>query len=310
MGCGENITSSGIDNPTVKEASEFTTTDGTRLQYRVEGKGIPCIDFGNHNSSPRKYSRELREHIKFIFMNTRLYAGCPAGIEATDITLAVLVDDIEQLRQTLGFDKVAVMGHSLMGLVALEYARRYPERTSRVIMVGTPALWNNEQSKRIIDAYWETHASDERKQLAIQKKAELTEEALGEASPRQAIGLQLRSLAPQWWYDPTYEGLVLFEGMDFNVDVWNHWHSVLMNDYDVLRGGEVDRPVFLAIGKYDFCTPIPLWDDRKDVLSKLSFEVFERSGHSPMIEEQTTFDEKLMDWVENTGPENEREPGR
>ncbi len=297
----ESIISSMVGSSTVDEALEFRTTDGTRLRYRVEGKGIPCINFGNHNSSPRKYSRELREYINFIFMNTRLYVDHPATIEVSEITLGLLADDIEQLRQMLGFDRVAVMGHSLMGLVALEYARRYPEETSHVIMVGTPALWNNEQSRRIMDEYWETHASDERKQLANQKKAELSKEMLGQASPREAIELQLRSLAPAWWYDPTHEGSELFEGMEFNVDVWNHWHGVIMNDYDVLRGGEVDKPVFLAVGRYDFATPIALWDDRKDVLPKLSINVFEKSGHSPMIEEQTAFDKKLMAWIESSG---------
>lgn len=173
-------------------------------------------------------------------------------------------------------------------------------------MIGTPAIWNNEESSRIIDAYWNTHASDERKKLAEQKRAELTEEALGNASPREAIALQLRSLAPMWWFDPTYEGSVLFEGMEFNVDVWNHWHSEIMNDYDVLRGGEVDKPVFLAIGKYDFATPSSLWNERRRVLPELSFHVFERSGHSPMIEEQRAFDEKLIAWLESSSLPNAR----
>lgn len=306
MGRSENLVSATADNMTVTAVSKFSTADGTRLQVRIEGKGMPCIVFGNHNSSPRKYSDKLKEHIKFAFMNTRLYADCPATIEPSEITLGVLTDDIDQLRQTLGLEKTAVMGHSLMGLVALQYARRYPKQTSHVIMVGTPAIWNNEESSRIIDAYWNTHASDDRKKLAEQKRVELTEEALGNASPREAIALQLRSLAPMWWFDPTYEGSVLFEGMEFNVDVWNHWHSEIMNDYDVLRGGEVDKPVFLAIGKYDFATPSSLWNERRRVLPELSFHVFERSGHSPMIEEQRAFDEKLIAWLESSSLPNAR----
>jgi hypothetical protein len=40
-----------------------------------------------------------------------------------------------------------------------------------------------------------------------------------------------------------------------------------------------------------------LWDDRKHVVSNLSYNLFEKSGHFPMVEEQELFDKKLLEWI-------------
>jgi proline iminopeptidase len=47
------------------------------------------------------------------------------------------VQDADSLRVHLGFEKVAVLGHSFGGFIALEYAMRYPERLSHLILPET-----------------------------------------------------------------------------------------------------------------------------------------------------------------------------
>jgi proline iminopeptidase len=48
-----------------------------------------------------------------------------------------LTADADELRQTLGFDEWAVLGHSFGGMVALEYALRYPRSLSHLVLVDT-----------------------------------------------------------------------------------------------------------------------------------------------------------------------------
>jgi proline iminopeptidase len=50
-------------------------------------------------------------------------------------SIQALIDDIEALRLRLGAPKIALMGHSFGGVLALEYAARYPEHVSRVVFV-------------------------------------------------------------------------------------------------------------------------------------------------------------------------------
>ena len=48
-----------------------------------------------------------------------------------------LTADADALRERLGFDRWAVLGHSFGGNVALEYALRYPDNLSHLILLDT-----------------------------------------------------------------------------------------------------------------------------------------------------------------------------
>jgi proline iminopeptidase len=58
------------------------------------------------------------------------------------VTHAQLADDAEGLRQHLGFGKVAVLGHSYGGFIALEYALRYPDSVSHLILLDTAPVFD------------------------------------------------------------------------------------------------------------------------------------------------------------------------
>ena len=60
----------------------------------------------------------------------------------------------------------------------------------------------------------------------------------------------------------------------------------------------IDRPVFLALGRYDFLVAPPsAWDAIRPQFRDLTVRVFERSGHTPQYEEATLFDAELMRWM-------------
>jgi proline iminopeptidase len=63
--------------------------------------------------------------------------GRSEGADVTSMTWENLTADAEMLRKTLGFDKWAILGHSFGGMVALEYALRYPQYLSHLILLDT-----------------------------------------------------------------------------------------------------------------------------------------------------------------------------
>lgn len=54
--------------------------------------------------------------------------------------IPLMVEDIEQLRQSLRVPQIALIGQSFGGTLALEYAARYPEHVSRLVFVA--GLWD------------------------------------------------------------------------------------------------------------------------------------------------------------------------
>ena len=72
-----------------------------------------------------------------------------------------------------------------------------------------------------------------------------------------------------------------------------------MNSYDVRANAPVDVPVFMSQSIHDYIVPYKLWDEYLEVFSDLTLEVFEKSGHTPQLEEQELFDKLLLEWVSN-----------
>ena len=53
------------------------------------------------------------------------------------LTYEPFCSDADAVREHLGFEKIAVLGYTFGGGVALEYALRYPEHLSHLILVRT-----------------------------------------------------------------------------------------------------------------------------------------------------------------------------
>jgi proline iminopeptidase len=266
--------------------SGFITVDGTQLNYLIEGTGIPCLVIGATKNWPRKtFSEELRKYIKFIFMDNRAFVPPDVPVDISKVTIETAVDDVELLRKKLGFEKIAVSGCSYPALLALAYAQKYPDNASHVIMVDMTPYWNDKALK-IHKEYWETHASDERKEILKRNHEQLTDEILSKVSPGKAYWMRYVANAPMYWYDPTYDCSWLFESFDINPDRAGHCLDEELPHYVFTQGDEITTPVFLALGQYSFIGPYYMWDDYKDKLPNLSYNLFEKSGHYPMHEEQ------------------------
>lgn len=278
--------------------SGVVAVEGAELHYVIEGEGIPCMVIGSATYHLRTFSQELRKRLRLIFMDTRGFVPSDTTIDIDKYTMDTMLDEVEQVRRALGLEKIAVLGHSMFALVVLEYAKKYPDRVSHVIMIAMSPHFNAE-TFQAADEYWESHASEERKALLGQNLEALNENELAKLSPGEAFIIRYNASGPQRWYDPTYDGSWLWKGVELNGDLVNHFLGVVLSEYDIEQGlDRVTMPVFLAVGRHDYGIPYYLWDDFRKGFSNLSFNLFEKSGHHPMLEEQALFDSLLIDWIE------------
>jgi proline iminopeptidase len=283
-----------------KEEATFgvVSVDGFDLAYSIEGTGIPCAAVGDALSISRGTSKALREYFKFIFIDSRMTTPTKEGFDISTITFDTLVDDIEMVRKTLGIEKFCVFGHSISGLLALEYARKYPEHTSHVIMNGTPPFFNEDFVAMGIE-YWESNASDDRKAILKQNMERLTPEKISSLTQSEAEITSYVSEGPKIFFDQTYDCSWIFKGGFWNIEVWDHLFDVIMADYDLAEGRAVTTPIFLALGRYDYLVPVHVWDSEKGKLPTVSLNLFEKSGHWAFLEEHDLFDKKLIDWIKS-----------
>jgi proline iminopeptidase len=79
----------------------------------------------------------------------------------------------------------------------------------------------------------------------------------------------------------------------------DHVWGCVFRDIDITQGlTTFDRPVFLALGRYDFLVAPPsTWEAIRPKFRDLTVRVFERSGHTPQYEEAALFDAELLRWM-------------
>ncbi len=298
-GCAPQADLPADESAKAGASSGFVTVNETKLPYFIEGKGIPCVVTFHATFLARALSPELRDYFQFIFADSRHLTTIAPEVDVSYVTMDTLVDDIEAVRKALGHDRIAVLGHSAPGLIALEYARKYPQQTSHVIMIGTPVYWNREAEQAFAE-YWEANASEERKAILERNNEKLTEEALSKVPFGKRFIVPYIANTPWYWYDPNYDPTPLFEGVEFNTNLLNQWLGPIMDSYDAARHlAEIETPVFLALGEQDFAGFfVHQWEAHKDKLPNLTYAVFNKSAHYPMLEEQELFDRKLIAWAE------------
>lgn len=296
-GCRRNHDHAGQSTGAQQKEIIVTMKDGTRLSYFIEGEGYPCIVVTEGKLLHNTISQELKKNFKFIFINGRMNVPEPGDI--SKITFDVLVDDVEQIRKAVGLDRVSVFGHSVSGLIALEYARKYPQFATHVIMNGTPPV-SGERIAPVCSTYWHKMASIERIQAWNNNWSGLSRDSLERMATSEA-GKQIYILdGPQCFFNYDLKATSLLRDVYWNMNVWDRIFKELIMDYDIGKGIPIRTPVFLSLGKYDFYVPETVWEDHKGNIANLTCCLFTKSGHYSFIEEEDLYRKELMKWFEKT----------
>jgi len=268
------------------------------LRYRIEGTGTPTIVIGSSIYSPRLFSQNLRKHLRLVFLDHRGFAPSPGRVDTTEFALEKLVDDIELARRTLRLGRIAVIGHSGHAFMALEYAKKYPANVSHVIMIGiSPDL--SAVNAEATEQNWQQFASSERKAIMEENLRRVPDEELAQLPPGQRFIRSFVRNGPRTYYDPRFDASQVLEGVEYNMDMFDYVWGEVFRDIDITQGLDTfDRPVFLALGRYDFLVAPPsTWDPIRQEFRDLTVRVFEQSGHIPQYEEPALFDAELLRWM-------------
>ncbi|WP_037607228.1 alpha/beta fold hydrolase [Streptacidiphilus rugosus] len=120
----------------------FPASDGTRLSYRVEGRGAPLVCLPGGPMLPSSYLRDLgglTAQRSLVLLDLRGTGDSEEPSDTGSYRVDRQVDDVEALRAALGLERLDVLAHSAAGDLALLYAARYPERISALVLVTSRA---------------------------------------------------------------------------------------------------------------------------------------------------------------------------
>ncbi len=275
----------------------------TRTQVEVPGASLtvasgpvtnPCIVLGSAVLHERVFSEQFKRGLGCVFVDTRIHA---AGASAPDGGFGVeaLLADLDAVREELGFERVLLVGHSIYGLMALEYARAYPQHVSRVVAIAPPSDVGPDADARRRE-FWDSTASDARKAVHTRNTKGL-EERLAGMDPEAAFEARFFANAARLWANAEFDATSILDGVTINVPLAEALLADAATLPDFASGPTIEIPVFLILGEYDFFVPHTSWDEARNAIRNLFFDILPASGHFPPLEVPQTFDERLVSWL-------------
>jgi len=131
--------------------------NGVELFVRAAGSGEPVVVL---HGGPSPGSRYLVPLLERLAQGFRVVAYDQRGTGRSSFPADSVmsrdrfVDDLEGLRDALGFDRIHLVGHSWGGHIALAYAARHTERLRSLALVGTtePGSRYDEELRENLDA--------------------------------------------------------------------------------------------------------------------------------------------------------------
>ncbi|MUT64581.1 alpha/beta fold hydrolase [Paenibacillus sp. NEAU-GSW1] len=273
----------------------FASINDTKIYFDVEGSGyVPAGDRmvrqpvlfvvhggpGSDHSDFKPWLSPLAERMQIVYLDQRCN-GQSERVDPATCTLEQLADDIEALRQYLGFGKINLLGHSFGGMVAQVYATRHAESLDKLLLVCTAP------SK----AFYPDALDFASRAATPEQLNSIPELFEGRIEDEQHL--------IRWWdiNFPLYfhvkdEQLMHDTGNRpiGSLDVTNYTFKHFIPQYDVRpQLPDVQTPTLIVAARHDWITPVSQAEEMKRLLPNAQLVVFENSGHMPFIEEHKDF---------------------
>lgn len=273
--------------------------DGFKLCYYIEGEGVPVLVCGSAIYYERIFPKSLLNVCQMIYFDNRVFGGtCLKEATQADFELNKIYADIEALRKKLNIEKFVIVGHSGQAYMALEYAKKYPNNVSHVVMIGMAPTYDD-KAHRWAENNWQSLASEERK-AALERSFEKWPDNFINTLPEPQNFIQdyIRN-TPKIWFNYDFNAAPLWDNVEFNSQGFNYIWGELFPQLDITQGIEnFNIPVAVMVGACDgLVAPPESWDAVRGKFKQLKFFVFDKSGHTPPLEEPAVFCEYLLGFI-------------
>ncbi|MGE5264261.1 MAG: alpha/beta fold hydrolase [Acidobacteriota bacterium] len=273
---------------------------GVSLFVKIVGTGYPLVLM--HGGPGLDHTSLLplqscADQFTMVFYDHRCN-GRSEG-EVTSMTWENLTADAEALRQTLGFDKWAVLGQSFGGNVALEYALRYPQNLSHLILMDTGGdqRWVNQNAPEILA---KRGYSDDAVQAARRfYNGQLTS---GEYFPTV-----MKFITAYYYHSSplaTAHEALFGPRITFRPEATIFGYSQLLQGWTVMdRLGEIHVPTLVMGGRDDFLFPPEHQVALAAGIPNARLEIVECAGHNPQSEQSAQVIKIIRDFWLSHVPE-------
>lgn len=274
---------------------QFVQTARGTFELFTQGKGEPiCIThlYSEFNELGNYFADTLVNDFTVYLINLKEAGNTCKAQDDEELSMKETVKDLEAIRAALSYDNWSFAGHSTGGMLGLVYAIMYPQSLTKILVGGATAT----------NQYMEHEGSMYSPKSPLNKR---WKEIFGIMESSTSTIEERRSASREWTEMSLY-----------NPDRWDEYFSKPSSgrvvqrrldyysfqdlpNYDILRElHRVKVPSFIFCGRYDRQCPLVFSEEIHSALENSKLYIFEKSNHSPFLEEREAFKEMVTDFAE------------
>ncbi|HJU90996.1 MAG TPA: alpha/beta hydrolase [Gemmatimonadaceae bacterium] len=295
--------------PGLRAGPHEVQLNGARHFYRVGGvasSGAPPVVFlhGGPGQGSEHFDALvgsfMEPRLRMVYFDQR-GSGHSERPASGDYALGTLVDDVEALRRELGVPKIAVVGHSFGGLLALEYAAKYPASVSHVVFVA--GLWDTRRQCQLRverlaqlrpDAYARVRGDTIAPDGTRRSDCDLEFLALRGAEREK---YNSEAMFPDRDIERKMDSVNAARGVRNTGELGRALFSAGLLTYRFQRFDRLTMPVLVIAGKLDGAAQPRGLRELAETLPNARFVEFDRSGHFVYLDEPERFAREVSDFI-------------
>ena len=276
----------------------------------IRGRGVRYVDLGSGDGPPLVFVHGLAgcwqnwlENLPRFAQERRVIAPDLPGfgdseMPAEKISISRYGRFVEELCEHLGLDEVVVIGNSMGGFVSAETAVQFPERVERLVLVSAAGITVNDL-RRAPTMAWGRVAALAGARSAAEKRMAVLRPRLRYATFSPIVRHPSRISAEMLWEMSQGAGR---DG--FMPALASHL------DYDLReRLPEIRCPTLIVWGEDDMVIPSRDAEEYERSIPGARRVVFEDTGHVPMIERPETFNQCVLEFIDEPRREQDEDVG-
>jgi len=257
------------------------TLNGARIHYERSGTGFPLLLIHAGIADSRMWEPQVNAFAKHFdvirpdqrgFGESELLPGTWSPVE-----------DLLALIDALALKPVHLVGCSMGGAVAIDFALDHPERVSKLVLVGS-ALHGADFGEKYTELWAETEAADRAGDLEALNLAELHLFLDGPRRPRGYVAQPLRDL------------FLDMNGRSLQSD----FKSSPRKDLDPPAAGrlhEITAPTLVVVGDEDVPPVFDTVELLMESIPNARKEVIHDAAHLPNLEHPDDFNRRVLDFL-------------
>ncbi len=260
----------------------YADVDAVRLYHEVAGGGHPVVFIHGHSLDCRLWNGQM-DRVSRSYTTVRYDLRGHGRSEApeTGYSLAHYARELRGLLDRLGLRRASLVGLSMGGNIAIEYALTYPDLLTTLVLVDTGLVGFEDDGRSAT--------------MMAKRRALVRREGVGETIVRASM-MSLSRKGVRW--DPKTRALVREMVAGWSGASWLDTSAYPRPEHtQAERVHEISVPTLVMVGQRDgrrFHRIAALLASRISVMRKF---VLPDAGHLPPLENPEAFNDGLLDFL-------------